>query len=227
MTPCHECGDDHQDPPNWFAEYQAAKAEITRLTKQQNTFAVEIERLTSQIELKNKLVSGSLDKFGAIGIELVAKDKEIERLAAQIARFEQLGELYARWNVDEMRAVVNDQARADHEEIERLTKAKLHELQNAVLKHEKPAPNALFWVLAVGDDGTFFAHDEHGNTRSQPADILNVINGLIDPCARCEYKDGNRCNEPSGGDKYRFDKRNFPKLPCDKFKPAPNAKEEK
>jgi hypothetical protein len=159
------------------------------------------------------------------------------------------------------------------------TTAKLHELQNAVLKHEKPAPNATplgepylplhpevptfpanpdacraiarlgegdeekevstwfhqgsprrvgdkpapnarFWVLAIGDDGTLFAHDEHGTTLSQPKDIMAAINVLTDPCAGCEYKEGNRCNEPSGGDKYRFDKRNFPKLPCDKFKPA-------
>jgi len=38
-----------------------------------------------------------------------------------------------------------------------------------------------------------------------------------DPCAACINKDGNRCNEPGVGNKYRFDKRNFPKLPCDKL----------
>jgi len=38
-----------------------------------------------------------------------------------------------------------------------------------------------------------------------------------DPCEGCTNKDGMRCNEPGRGDLYRFNKRNFPKLPCEKF----------
>jgi hypothetical protein len=41
-----------------------------------------------------------------------------------------------------------------------------------------------------------------------------------DPCEGCKYKDGNRCIEPSIMDLYRFDKRNFVKLPCDNYTTA-------
>lgn len=39
-----------------------------------------------------------------------------------------------------------------------------------------------------------------------------------DPCEGCMYKDGNRCDEPTISSLYRFDERNFQKLPCDLFK---------
>ena len=77
--------------------------------------------VVSQLRAGVQVVLCTLADYNALEMQIENQKLEIERLAAQIVRFEQLGELYARWNVDEMRAVVNDQARADHEEIERLT----------------------------------------------------------------------------------------------------------
>ena len=85
-----------------------------------------------------------------------AWENRFHELAAQIARFEQLGELYARWNVDEMRAVVNDQAKADHEEIERLTKESRHNNNNFLVSQAVVANlnNQLRYVGELAHDGT-------------------------------------------------------------------------